>query len=255
MSYATGEAVRVVDLDDARFPRFAAAAQASGLRAVSTFPLRHGTDHLGAMALYRSSPGPLGVHELAIAQTLTDVTAAYLVMARARDDARAAAEGFRQITLHDPLTGLPNRQLLEDRIEHAAQRARRSGMSAAVLFVDIDKFKLVNDAFGHAVGDELLVAVARRLSRLIRPNDTVARISGDEFVLLCEDLGSPGDVDLVRNRIAAAFSVPFASGGCDLVITASVGVAYAGAGEQISTQLVAEADKAMYEAKRFRVVP
>jgi diguanylate cyclase (GGDEF)-like protein len=104
------------------------------------------------------------------------------------------------------------------------------------------------------VGDELLIAVARRLSTLIRPNDTVARISGDEFVFLCEDLGSPADVDLVRNRIADAFSVPFEVGGFEFVITVSVGVAYAGAGEGISTHLIAAADKAMYEAKRTRLV-
>jgi diguanylate cyclase (GGDEF)-like protein len=253
-SEATGEAVCVVDLDDPRFPRFAAVARAFGLRAVSTFPLRHGADHLGAMTLYRRVPGPLGVDEAAIAQTLTDVTAAYLVMGRARDDARAAAESFRQIALHDPLTGLPNRQLLEDRIEQAAQRARRTGRSAAILFADLDKFKLVNDAFGHAVGDEVLVAVARRLSTLIRPNDTVARVSGDEFVFLCEDLSSAADVELVRNRIADAFSAPLEAGGFEFVITASVGVAYAGVGERISKHLVAEADKAMYEAKRARLV-
>jgi diguanylate cyclase (GGDEF)-like protein len=221
---------------------------------VFTFPLRHDTDLLGAMGLYRNTPGALGAHDAAIAQTLADVTVAYLVMARARDDARADAESFRQIALHDPLTGLPNRQLLEDRIEHAAQRARRTGLSAAILFADLDQFKLVNDAYGHEVGDELLVAVARRLSTLIRPNDTLARISGDEFVFLCEDLGSPQDVDLVRNRIADAFSVAFESAGYEFLITASVGVAYAGPGERISTHLVNEADKAMYEAKRLRCV-
>ncbi len=96
-------------------------------------------------------------------------------MARARDDARAAAESFKQIALHDLLTGLPNRQLLEDRIENAAQRARRTETSAAILFVDLDQFKQVNDAYGHDVGDELLVAIARRLSTLIRPSDTLAR--------------------------------------------------------------------------------
>lgn len=255
LAVTTGEAVSVADLrDDDRFPEFASAVHAVDLRAVFSFPLRHESHVLGALDLYRDTAGPLGAHGVAIAQTLADVTAAYLVMARARDDARAIAESFRQIALHDPLTGLPNRQLLEDRIQHAAGRARRSGLSAAILFADLDQFKLVNDAYGHEMGDELLVAVARRLSTLIRPNDTLARISGDEFVFLCEDLGSPADVERVKNRITKAFSTPFESSGSRFAITASVGVAYAGPGEMISTHLVVEADRAMYEAKRLRCI-
>lgn len=255
VAHATGEAVRVADLHaDVRFSQFAAAAIPSGLAAVFTFPLRHDTDRLGAMDLYRNTTGPLDPHDFSIAQTLADVTAAYLVMARARDDARAAAESFKQIALHDLLTGLPNRQLLEDRIESAAQRARRTDTSAAILFVDLDQFKRVNDAYGHGVGDELLVAIARRLSTLIRPSDTLARLCGDEFVFLCEDLDSPDDVDLITTRIADALAAPFESAGHEITITASVGVAYAGPGRRISTDLVSEADKAMYEAKRSRNV-
>ena len=217
-----------------------------------TFPLCHDTDRLGAMNLYRNTAGPLEPHDIAVAQTLADVTAAYLVMARARDDARAAAESFKQIALHDLLTGLPNRQLLEDRIENAAQRARRTETSAAILFVDLDQFKQVNDAYGHDVGDELLVAIASRLSALVRPSDTLARLCGDEFVFLCEDLESPDDVELITSRIADALLTPFESAGYEIMITASVGVAYAGPGKRISTHLVSEADKAMYEAKRSR---
>jgi diguanylate cyclase (GGDEF)-like protein len=253
MAHATGETVSVADLrDDVRFCRFAAAALPAGLAAVFTFPLRHDTDRLGVMDLYRDTAGPLDAHDIAIAQTLADVTAAYLVMARARDDARAVAESFRQIALHDMLTGLPNRQLLEDRIENAAQRARRSETSAAILFVDLDQFKQVNDVHGHEVGDELLVAIAGRLSTLVRPSDTLARLSGDEFVFLCEDLDCPEDVEQITSRIADALATPFESAGCEIMITASVGVAYAGPGKQISKHLVAEADKAMYEAKRSR---
>jgi diguanylate cyclase (GGDEF)-like protein len=252
LAYATGEAISVADLhDDGRFPQFAAAVRPAGLAAVFTFPLRHDTDLLGAMNLYRDATGALPPLDVAIAQSLADITAAYLVMARARDDARAAAESFKQMALHDPLTGLANRQLLEDRIENAAQRARRSQASAAILFVDLDQFKQVNDAHGHDVGDELLVAIARRLSTLIRPSDTLARISGDEFVFLCEDL-HPEDVDLITNRITDALSVPFESSCYEIMITASVGVAYAGPGNKISTHLVGLADKAMYEAKRLR---
>ncbi|MCU1500704.1 MAG: diguanylate cyclase [Ilumatobacteraceae bacterium] len=255
LANATGDAISVGDLQaDRRFPQFAAAAAVDGLAAVFAFPLRHDCDRLGAMTLYRDATGVLDPQDMAIAQTLADVTAAYLVMAIARDEARSAAETLRQIALRDPLTGLANRQLLEDRIEHAAEHARRSHSAAAILFADLDQFKHVNDAYGHAVGDELLVAVARRLSTLLRSSDTLARISGDEFVFLCEDLSEPEDVDLIMDRIAEAFSTPFDSAGHELSITASVGVAYAGAGEQISTHLVVAADRAMYEAKRARCV-
>ncbi len=191
---------------------------------------------------------------MVVAQTLVDVTAAYLVIAAARDEARAAAENLKKITLRDPLTGLPNRRSLEDRIEHAADHVRRSHTGAAILFADLDEFKLVNDVYGHAIGDELLVAVARRMATLLRSSDTLARISGDEFVFLCEDIVSPDDVDVITSRIADAFYVPFEWLDYHFMVTASVGVSYAAAGERISTHLVAEADKAMYAAKRSRCV-
>lgn len=254
-AHATGEAVETADLyADSRFPRFAEAVSADGVAAVFSVPLRHDFDRLGWMSLYSDSSGPLDPHDRAIAQTLADVTAAYLVMACARDEARASADNLKQVALRDPLTGLPNRQLLEDRIEHAAEHARRSQTAAAILFADLDQFKQVNDAHGHAAGDDLLMAVADRLSRLLRSSDTLARLSGDEFVFLCEDLGSHEDVDLIKNRIADAFATPFTWAMHEVTITASVGVAYAGPGEHISTHLVVEADKAMYEAKRSRCV-
>ena len=105
--------------------------------------------------------------------------------------------------------------MLQDRLDHAAQRAQRSNGNAAVLFADLDQFKLINDTYGHRVGDELLIAVARRLQRLVRPGDTLARLSGDEFVFLCEDLNSPDDVKLLAQRIDEAFARPFVLTGCE----------------------------------------
>jgi diguanylate cyclase (GGDEF)-like protein len=235
---------------DGRFPRFGPPAVAAGLAAVFTFPLRHGDGRLGALDLYRDTTGPLDREDLAAAQTLADVAAAYLINAQAREDASAATDRFRRSALHDPLTGLPNRLLLQERFEHAARRAQRAHTNAAVLFADLDRFKTVNDSYGHQVGDDLLVAVAERLAGLVRPGDTLARMSGDEFVFLCEDVPNVEDAEMLARRIHDAFAHPFVLGSVELMVTASVGIAFAGPGEDIAKQLVVNADVAMYQAKR-----
>ena len=164
----------------------------------------------------------------------------------------AMSERFHHSALHDPLTGLPNRLLLQERVDHVAQRAKRVRTTAAILFVDLDRFKQVNDVHGHQVGDELLVAVAHRLSGLVRSGDTLARFAGDEFVFLCEDLNSVADVEVLASRIGQVLAEPFVLAGTELPMTvsASVGIAFAGPGEDISDELVLKADMAMYQAKR-----
>ena len=251
LAYSTGKPVEVPDLvADDRFPRFGPAALARGTAAVSTFPLLRGEGRLGALDLYRNSPGELDAPGLAAAETLADVASAYLLNAQAREEALRVSDRFRHQALHDALTGLPNRVLLQERIAHAALRAQRSHSQAAVLFADLDRFKRVNDTHGHAIGDELLVAVAHRLAALVRPGDTLARVSGDEFVVLCEDLTDVTDVELLANRIERAFEQAFVLSSASVKLSASVGVAYGGPGEAITPQLVADADTAMYQAKR-----
>jgi diguanylate cyclase (GGDEF)-like protein len=253
VAYASGDPVAIPDLGrDQRFPLFTPAALAAGLAAVFTFPLRHGDGRLGALDLYRDTPGELDPHDMGTAQTLADVAAAYLLNAQAREEARAASDRFHHDALHDPLTGLPNRLLLQERLEHAAERRKRSHTNAAILFVDLDGFKAVNDTYGHQVGDELLIAVAQRLSHLVRSADTLARFSGDEFVFLCEDLHGSTDAEVLARRIDDAFASPFVLDGTELavVVSASVGIAFAGIGEDISNELVVQADMAMYQAKR-----
>ncbi|HEU0132352.1 MAG TPA: EAL domain-containing protein [Mycobacteriales bacterium] len=256
VAYQTGVAVSIPDLlTDPRFPEFSAAAAGARVAAVFTFPLRHDDGRLGALDLYRDTPGPLAPDDMAAAQTLADVAAAYLLNAQARQDAREAADRLRASTLHDALTGLPNRVLLQQRLAHAADRARRSHTEAAVLFADLDGFKQVNDTYGHPVGDALLIAVAARLSTLLRPGDTLARVSGDEFVILCEDLRAASDIEELANRIDSAFTTPFvvADGGTtqvEISISASVGMAFSGHAEDITRNLVRDADIAMYQAKR-----
>jgi diguanylate cyclase (GGDEF)-like protein len=218
-------------------------------------PLVLGAYRLGALDLYRDRPGPLDPEDMAAAQTLADVAAAYLLNAQARQEAREAADRLRTSTLHDALTGLPNRVLLQQRLAHAAERAKRSHSEAAVLFADLDRFKAVNDTYGHAVGDLLLVAVAARLTALVRPGDTRARVSGDEFVILCEDLHSASDIDDLATRIDDAFDLPFviANGEdhtIEVGISASVGIAFSGLAVGITPHLIRDADIAMYQAKR-----
>jgi diguanylate cyclase (GGDEF)-like protein len=250
-SFASGVAVIAPDLTaDDRFPAFAKAAGAAGLAAAFTFPLRHEDERLGALDLYRTTPGELDQRAMQAAQTLADVAAAYLLNARARLDATATSDKLLHLSMHDPLTGLPNRLLLQERIEQAARRAQRTGTNAAVLFADLDNFKHVNDTYGHDVGDRLLCVVAERLAGLIRPADTLARFAGDEFVILCEDLVSARDAQGLATRIHETMAIPFAVAGLRLAITASIGIAFAGPGESISNQLVVDADRAMYTAKR-----
>jgi diguanylate cyclase (GGDEF)-like protein len=253
VSYTTGEPVAIPDLRvDDRFPQFAPAAIEAGLAAVFTFPLRHGAGRLGALDLYRDTAGDLEPHDMGVAQTLADVAAAYLLNAQAREEANATSERFQYSALHDSLTGLANRLLLQERLEHANERRKRSHTNAAILFADLDHFKAVNDTHGHQVGDELLMAVAHRLAGLVRSGDTLARFSGDEFVFLCEDLHSISDAEVLARRVDDAFEEPFVLAGSGLTIpaSASVGIAFAGPGEELTNELVVQADMAMYQAKR-----
>jgi diguanylate cyclase (GGDEF)-like protein/PAS domain S-box-containing protein len=156
---------------------------------------------------------------------------------------------IEHLATHDGLTGLPNRALLRDRVEQAVVHARRSRGSAALMFVDLDQFKLVNDSWGHLIGDALLLEVGRRLSRAVREGDTVARLGGDEFVLLLSDLGAAGDAAVVARKIAAALEEPLRIEGRDLRVSASIGISvYPGDGDDLDSLLQC-ADAAMYRAK------
>ena len=161
-------------------------------------------------------------------------------IARLRDEERTRHEA-----VHDPLTGLANRTLLRDRLEHALARSEREHSDTAVLFIDMDNFKQVNDVYGHAAGDAVLMEVARRLLTAVRPGDTVARLGGDEFVAVCEDI----DEDAARavgRRLQEAIRPPLTAGGVEHRVSASIGIAI---GERDPDALLAEADAASYRAK------
>ena len=252
LAYSTGAAVAAADLrHEDRFPNFVPRALDAGLEAVFTFPLRHGAERpLGALDLYRDTPGILSGDAMTAAQTLADVAAAYILNAQARADLQDSRDQSRHDALHDDLTGLANRTLMLERLEHAFLRDGRSGRTSAVFFLDLDRFKAVNDTHGHAVGDDLLVAVADRLTHLVRPADTLARFSGDEFVILCEDLDTAAQADAIAARLEAGLARPFVVADVEVAVAASIGVAFADHHSGAPEALLREADKAMYQAKR-----
>ena len=153
-----------------------------------------------------------------------------------------------QQALHDSLTNLPNRTLLRDRLELALARSSRLGTTVGVLFLDLDRFKEINDGLGHGAGDEVLVQVAARLQSVVRGEDTVVRFGGDEFVILCDGIASPWEASALAERILECFIAPLAAGDSEFYMTASVGIALACPG-QGAEELIRNADSAMYRAK------
>ena len=151
--------------------------------------------------------------------------------------------------LHDPLTGLPNRTLVLDRLGHALALAGRDDRRVAVLFCDLDRFKVINDSLGHDVGDQLLIAAAQRITAALRHGDTAARFGGDEFVILCEQVESDEDVDIVTRRLMRALSAPFVVDGREAFVTVSIGVAMSNDSTVEPAELLRDADAAMYLAK------
>ncbi|MGO9974536.1 MAG: diguanylate cyclase domain-containing protein [Solirubrobacteraceae bacterium] len=173
-------------------------------------------------------------HLHAVAHTLS------VALARLRDEDR-----IRYEAVHDPLTGLANRILMQDHLSRALARSQREGSQTALLFVDLDNFKQVNDLYGHATGDDVLAAVGERLQTTVRPSDTVARLGGDEFVVVCEAIDEDSAVALSR-RLLDAIELPLAVDGVDHDLSASVGIAL---GRGDAEALLRQADAAGYRAK------
>ncbi|MHB8440295.1 MAG: putative bifunctional diguanylate cyclase/phosphodiesterase, partial [Acidimicrobiales bacterium] len=198
--------------------------------------------------LRTSAGGYVGV-ESRITNLLDNAAVSGIVInSRDVSDRMRLEEELRHQAFHDPLTGLANRALFRDRVEHALSRLDRTGGAMGVLFLDLDDFKAVNDARGHGVGDELLRAVSGRLRNTVRAGDTLARLGGDEFALLVE--GSDGASAAEWGaRILDAFKVPFAVGGGESSVRASVGIATTGEGGTTVEELLRNADIAMYAAK------
>jgi diguanylate cyclase (GGDEF)-like protein len=183
----------------------------------------------------------LSDEEISLAHAVANTLAAGL--SRLRDEER-----MRHDAVHDPLTGLANRILLRDRLEHALARSEREGGATGVLFVDLDNFKKINDVYGHAAGDAVLVELGGRLQTAIRPADTVARVGGDEFVAVCEEVDEDSALALGR-RLQEAIGLPVTVGGVEHGLSASIGIAL-GSGD--AEALLSKADAAVYRAKAER---
>ena len=173
----------------------------------------------------------------------------YIFMFQDITDRKLFSSRLEKLAHYDPLTHLPNRRLLADRVEHAIQRANRSRDQHALLFIDLDHFKRINDTIGHAAGDRLLTIIAGRLIKCVRGSDTVARLGGDEFAVLLEDIVAPLDAERVAEKILAVLAEPVLLEGRDWYIGASIGISLTGRDGDDMATLLKNADTAMYRAK------
>jgi diguanylate cyclase (GGDEF)-like protein len=185
----------------------------------------------------------LGASERKVLEVIAGITAEAMRSARLLEEIRHRA-------IHDPLTDLPNKVLFVDRLEHALASASRLGRRLAVMFLDLDQFKVINDSLGHDAGDQVLLGVAARLKAALRQEDTAARLGGDEFAVLCENLDTVDDGTFIAERVRAAASGSSIADGVELGVTASVGVVVVEPGTDMSAEsLLQAADTAMYRAK------
>ncbi len=222
-----------------------------GTRAFLDVPVNHGGGLIGLLSFDSPQPRDWSEHEISTLKDVADYVSIVLKEARAQDERKAAEEAVRHLAYHDPLTGLPNRRMLNERFTEAIAQAGPSGAALGVVSLDLDRFKVVNDTIGHSVGDSLLKCVAERLTTLVRDGDTVARVGGDEFVLLIANTGRGFDIEAVAGRMLAALREPVSVAGHELFVTASLGLAlYPRDGSDPET-LLRNADLAMYSAKEM----
>jgi diguanylate cyclase (GGDEF)-like protein len=209
----------------------------------STAVTTAGSDHdLGLFVIFRQDDRAPTADDRDFLNRVSHLAAAVLA-------GTASQEMLARQALHDALTDLPNRSLLVDRLTQAVGRLRRSRGYVAVLFLDLDRFKVVNDSLGHAAGDRLLQTIAHRLTTVLRPGDTAARFGGDEFTLLCENLAGPEAAVAIAKRVSDAVRQPVDIDGTEIMPTTSVGIALTADPAESPEALIRNADAAMYSAK------
>ncbi len=208
-------------------------------------------DHFQIEKRYRHAAGHAVWALLSVAIVRDSQGAPLYIIGQASDisDRKELEARLTHQAFHDSLTGLPNRALLHDRIEHALERSRRNGETIAVIFMDLDGFKAVNDSWGHATGDKLLIALGHRLRGWVRAGDTVARLGGDEFTILLEDIHTLEEATHIADRIIAGLETPINVDGRSLWVRASLGIAFNRPSEIPPDDLLRTADIALYRAK------
>jgi diguanylate cyclase (GGDEF)-like protein/PAS domain S-box-containing protein len=239
-----GEPLVVEDqASDTRFRAHGAILE-FGIRASVRVPILGTQGAFGVLAAHAREPRRFSADEINFLRNVANILAVAI-------ERKKAEEHLAYLAQFDSLTGLPNRYLFHDRLSQTMAHARRGGHSMAVLFIDLDRFKLVNDTLGHAGGDRLLKEAASRLRLCLRGGDTVARFGGDEFGAVLAELGAGGDAGLVAQKIIETLERPFDLDGNDTYVTASVGIAvFPADGEEAGT-LIRNADTAMYRAKEL----
>ena len=217
--------------------------------------------HARTSLRFRTSNSGYTWFEMSVRPLYDNLGAIVQIQTSSRDisEQKAFESQLEHQALHEPLTGLPNRSLFLDRLKHALMRTRRAGGQIAAMFMDLDRFKIINDSMGHEAGDRLIQAVARRLEGVVRETDTVARLGGDEFGVLLEVGVTPNHAEEVAQRILEEIEPPFTFSGQEMYISASIGIAYSSDELDIDEEdLLRYADVAMYRAKgegpgKFRV--
>lgn len=241
LAWRIAKLVAIVSLLTILLAALTAYAITRPVQAMMTSIERFGQDRsISPLPLLRSDE--LGL----LARSFQNMQLEILVQFKELQDSRNALDHLAQ---HDPMTGLPNRRYFFERLEHAIANARRSGKPLAVLFVDLDHFKQINDRFGHATGDQVLQAIARQLSSITREADTVARLGGDEFVILLEHFEQPQDILQIVQKLHERFQNILLVDGHELKIHASIGVSLYPRDGVSAEQLLQYADSAMYSSK------
>lgn len=240
--WSSGEPVWVDDVTRETGFRRAALAAKAGLRGAFAFPVRSGTDILGVMEFFSHASRP--PDEALLRTTIAIGSQIGLFMAR-----RQAEDRVRHLATYDELTGVVNRNMFGQRLDHALAQARRNDQPFSVLFLDLDRFKNINDTFGHDAGDGVLREVAERLRGCLRESDTVGRFGGDEFLVLLEAMPQPTHSAVVAQKLLAAIARPFTIDAQDFQLTASIGISTYPADGEDAQSLLKNADTAMYRAK------